>query len=297
MDSHKKLLSVIMPIHGANPDYTKKSINSILSQTYDKLELIVVMDRSGTPLDAAIVAILDTYKDDHRLRKVVHDKRKGLVTSLNEGISISKGQYIARADSDDISFPNRLEYQLDFLTANQNHLVGSWAYVIDEQGKIKGKLILPVSPEAIRRLMMMHNMILHGSVLIKKEVLKNIGLYNPAFYGSEDYELWLRMLSKGYSLGNCPEYLICLRENPDSITRGKAWFENRFMYIKSKAFACLRYHYLRPTDISYFFLSILSLLVHPYLSIPVKKFLGICRNEKAYTLDVPASHVRECELE
>ena len=112
--------------------------------------------------------------------------------------------------------------------------------------------MLPTDSKRIRESIMIHNVILHSSVLMKKDILENVGGYNPAFRGSEDYELWLRMISKGYSLGNCPMYLLYLRESPESITRGTKWFENRVGYVKSKGYACSKYGYLSPVDISCF---------------------------------------------
>ena len=284
MSSNKKLISVIMPVYNSSSSLLKKSIDSILSQTYDNLELITVMDRSSPEVDNEILTVIDSNKDDHRLKNVLHTTKKGLVASLNDGISLSKGQYIARADCDDISSSERLECQLTFLEENRNDLVGSWAYVTDRKERIIGKLKLPTDSKSIRNSIMIHNVILHSSVLMKKEVLENVGGYNPAFRGSEDYELWLRILSNGYSLGNCPMYLLYLRESPESITRGKNWFENRVAYFKSKGYACCKYHYLRPVDVSCCVLSLASLMVLPSMSLSVKKLLRIF-NEVPSELD------------
>lgn len=275
MQQIRNLISVVMPVYDVNPDHLRKSIVSILNQTYENLELIVVLDKTDTTRDYEAIEVLNEFKSDHRLRTVVHNKRTGFVASLNEGILISKGEYLARADSDDINVEHRLDAQLDYLKRNKKDLVGSWACVMDNSGKVVGKLTLPVTTESIRRSIMLHNMILHSSVLMKKEILEKAGLYYPEFFGSEDYELWLRLLSKGYSLANCPEYLLFLRENPDSITRGSAWFETRIRYLLSKEYACSRYGYTSFTDISAFLASFLLLLAHPSVSISLKRILGI----------------------
>ena len=128
MALNNKLLSIIMPIYNSSSILLKRSIDSILSQTHDNLELIIVMDKSTPEVDNEILNTLDNNRDDHRLKYLVHKTKKGLIASLNEGISLSKGQYIARADFDDVSSSERLECQLNFLEENQNHLVGSWAY-------------------------------------------------------------------------------------------------------------------------------------------------------------------------
>lgn len=271
----RNLVSVVMPAYDVNPDHLRKSIVSILNQTYENLELIVILDKIGTTKDYEAIEVLNEFESDHRLRTVVHNDRTGFVASLNEGILISKGEYLARADSDDISLEHRLDAQLDYLKRNKKDLVGSWARVMDNSGKVMGKLTLPVTTESIRRSIMLHNVILHSSVLMKKEILRKAGLYYPEFFGSEDYELWLRLLSKGYSLANYPGCLLFLRENPDSITRGRAWFRTRIRYIRSKEYACSRYGYTSLMDISAFLASFLLLLAHPSVSIPFKRILGI----------------------
>lgn len=271
----RNLISVVMPVYDVNPDHLKKSIVSILNQTYENLELIVVLDKIGTTKDYEAIEVLNEFESDHRLRTVVHNERTGFVASLNEGILISKGEYLARADSDDINVEHRFDTQLDYLKRNKKDLVGSWACVMDNSGKVVGKLTLPVTTESIRRSIMLHNVILHSSVLMKKEILEKAGLYYPEFFGSEDYELWLRLLSKGYSLANYPEYLLFLRENPDSITRGRAWFKTRISYIRSKEYACSMYGYTSLIDISAFLASFFLLLAHPSVSISLKRILGI----------------------
>lgn len=274
----KKLISVIMPVYNVNHNYLEDSVNSILSQTYDDIELLVIVDRNHTRFDNDIISCLDNFQDDNRFKQIIHNKRKGFVDSLNEGIKISKGEYLARADGDDISLPKRLELQLDYL-ANGYYLTGSWAWIINEQKERIGELLLPVDPSTLRKRMMLHNMIIHGSVLMRRRILRDVGLYNSAFDGSEDYELWLRIISKGYPCTNYPAHLILLRENPFSVTRGKTWLKNRFSYIKSKAYASLNYGYKKPMDLSFLLFSFTSLLVYPSLSPHAKKLLGIYKKQ------------------
>lgn len=264
-----------MPVCDANPDHLEESVVSILDQTHENLELIVILDKIGTSKDNAVIERLNAFKDDHRLLTIVHRKRIGFVHSLNEGISVSRGEYIARADSDDISIRDRFVVQKDYLKIERKDLVGAWAYVMNNSGETIGRLRLPSSTEGIRKSIMLHNVVVHGSVLMKKEILKKSGLYLPEFFGSEDYELWLRLISKGYLLANCPEYLVFLRENPDSITRGKAWFKSRVSYIRSKEYAWVRYGYRTWADTTLFLASFFLLFAHPSISISLKKMIGI----------------------
>jgi glycosyltransferase involved in cell wall biosynthesis len=100
----KELGSVILPGFKAVPDFLEQSVQSILSQTYDEIELLVV-DKYNFNVDDSAFAVLEKFKDDHRLQLIVDNRRLGLPSSLNEGIKLSKGECIARMDCDDVSLP------------------------------------------------------------------------------------------------------------------------------------------------------------------------------------------------
>ena len=100
----KELGSVILPGFKAVPDFLEQSVQSILSQTYDEIELVVV-DKYNFNVDDSAFAVLEKFKDDHRLQLIVNNRRLGLPSSLNEGIKLSKGECIARMDCDDVSLP------------------------------------------------------------------------------------------------------------------------------------------------------------------------------------------------
>ena len=259
-------ISVVMPIYRSKPHYLEESIKSLLNQTYSDFELILIMDRSQPSIDNQIFKVVNSFSNDKRLKLVVNKVKHGVVRSLNKAISISAGEYIARADDDDFYHPCRFEEQIQVLNSGYQ-LVGSWAYVVDVNGRIIGEIRKPIQSKEIREKMLVHNPFVHSSVMVKRDVLEDVGLYNPSFETSEDYELWLRIVSKGYLAYNIPKHLVYLRVNPYSVTRGKRWLINRVQYVKCKAFA-VKYGWRKPSDI------LLSLTSPASFFIPSQLFQG-----------------------
>jgi len=272
-----ELISIIMPLYRANPIWLKQSIKSILNQSYDNFELLVIMDKSGTYIDDLILNFFDSIKDEKRIKLIKNEIRVGIARSLNKGILLSKGKYIARADSDDIYSANRLELQIEQMKSKNIYLIGSWAYIIDQNNKIIGDIRTPASFKDIKRKLILHTPFIHSSITIRKKVLQRIGLYNPAFEPSEDYELWSRVISKGYLAINLPLHLIYVRENPMSVCRGATWLKNRICYIKCKGYIALKYDWGKPINMAFFLISPFALLIHPSLFKPNMVIRNILR--------------------
>jgi glycosyltransferase involved in cell wall biosynthesis len=272
MLSKTPLVSVVMPIKTCNPIFLQKSVESILEQSLTDLELIVVMDSGGQSVDKPVLDVLEKFENDERLR-IVRNKKKGFVEALNCGILSSRGEYIARMDADDISLSTRLEKQVE--AAKQRHLdlIGGWAYIIDEDGSIIGKLTPPTEALSIRRTIMLHNPFLHSAMLFKKSILKHSGLYNMTLYGAEDYDLWLRIVSLGYAYANLPDYVILLRETNNSVMRGKQWKITRANYAKVKALGLTRLGYRDPLSVIFCFAGPFSLLIGPKMAYDLKLLL------------------------
>jgi glycosyltransferase involved in cell wall biosynthesis len=227
-------VSVVMPVHNEER-YVSGAIESILRQTYRDFEFVIVDDGSvdGTP------RILRRY-DDPRI-KVHHQPNRGQSSALNQGIRLSSGCYIARMDADDISLPQRLEREVRFLEGHPDvGLVGTWCMKVDV-GTGKERLqILPAEDEAIRRFLTVDNPFIHSSVMTRRSVLDQVGLYDEALIW-QDYDLWVR-IAQYYRMANIPEPLIIRRKHPASVTgrareSRKSWERFRIQWKACRAVA------------------------------------------------------------
>lgn len=212
-------ISVIMPVYNAEK-YLRGAIENILIQTFTDFEFIIVYD----PSHDNSLNIINSYSDA-RIRVIENKKRIGLVKSLNKAVRYAHGEYIARQDADDISLPNRLELQLEFLEKHPEvALIGTGVYVINENGETVEKRIMHPNP---KKSLLKGNRFIHGSVMFRKSVVDELGAYNELFKNSEDYELWLR-ISQKYEVNNLIQPLYKLRYHGCSISSAK--IEEQQMY-------------------------------------------------------------------
>jgi len=266
-----ELVSVIIPVWKPNMIHFDKCIQSISNQSYSKLEILISY-RADDDEDSFTEKILGY--NDNRI-KILKNERKGFTNSLNEAIEIANGKFIARIDADDFCDTKRIEKQIKFKEIHNYNIVGTWAILIDEDDNEIGKIETPSTHEEIRNKMMIHNPILHPSVLLEKEIFEKIGSYDTEFNGAEDYEFWFRAIFHKLKIGNVPEFLTYLRETPNSITRGTEWKKQRKMNIKVKNYAFQNYGFNSVKDTIYHIaLTPLTYLVSPSKSLQVKKFLG-----------------------
>lgn len=187
--SKKPLISVVMSVYNGEK-YLRESIDSILNQTFKDFEFIIIDDGSTDKTKA----IIQSCKDKRIV--LISRENKGLVASLNEGIEIARGQFIARQDADDISTPNRLKEQLTALNNNPDlGLVCSDIDEIDLNGvTINRYTIYDTFPDGALELALgWVNPIAHGTVLMKKDVFIKAGCYSESAWPAEDYDLWLRI--------------------------------------------------------------------------------------------------------
>ena len=216
---NKPKVSIIMPVYNAEK-YLREAIESILNQTFTDFEFIIIYD----PSFDNTLNIINSYSDA-RIRIIENKKRTGLVKSLNKAVRYTHGEYIARQDADDISLPNRLKLQLDFLEKHPEvALLGTGIYVINEKGETIEKRIMHPNP---KKSLLKGNRFIHGSVMFRKPVIDELGTYNELFKNSEDYELWLR-LSQKYDVNNLTLPLYELRSHGSSISSAK--IEEQQMY-------------------------------------------------------------------
>lgn len=198
-------LSIIMPVYNRDK-YIGEAINSLLSQTYQNFELIIINDAST---DNSL-QIIKSFKDK-RIKVLINEQNKGIVFSRNKGLQIAQGEYIAPFDSDDIALPEKFLKQINFLNSNPEFgMIGSWVKLIDENGKLlQKKWKLNAKPERIPSCLLFRNYFAQPSVIIRKEAIP-IGGYNPDFEIGEDYIMWINIANK-FKTYNLPEYLVLCR--------------------------------------------------------------------------------------
>lgn len=198
-----------MAIHNQEK-YVKEAIESILKQTFKDFEFLIIDDKST---DNSL-AIMKTFHD-RRIKIKQNKSRLGLSKCLNLLINKAGGEYIARMDGDDISFPKRLEKQADFLNKHpQVVLIGLWAKIISQQGREVGELQYPTEYKYIRKTILLYNPFVHPSVCFRRKIIKEIGGYDERLFYSQDYDLFLKLVAK-YPCVNIPEFLFKFRWQPD----------------------------------------------------------------------------------
>lgn len=204
----KPLISVILPVYNAEK-YLEESIDSILKQSYDHFELIIINDGSTDNS----TSIIQKYKDK-RIRSEHLNKNSGLIHVLNFGLSLAKGEYVARMDADDICRPDRLAIQLQYIQKKNVDIVGS--YIIHKGGS--GKVVkFPHKNEDIKASMLFGNPMVHPAILFKRKLIdQHLFHYSTDWKHVEDYELWIRLM-KDHSFANVPEPLLYYRISDESV--------------------------------------------------------------------------------
>lgn len=206
--------------------YLRKAIDSIFNQTFRDFEFLIINDGSTD----RTAEILESYNDP-RIKIINNEKNMGLTKSLNKGLKMAKGEYIARMDADDISMPDRLKKQVDFLDAHQDYaVVGTFVKILNKDSEVICLLERPIEDTEIRGFLKRDNCIAHGSVMIRKTCLIDVGLYDELMERSQDYELWLR-LSEKYRLANIPNYLYMWRRHKENIEAEYGEEQKRYVEI------------------------------------------------------------------
>jgi glycosyltransferase involved in cell wall biosynthesis len=209
----KPRLSVLLPVYNAEK-YIRQSIESILNQTFSDFELIILDDGSK---DGSMRLIQEIH--DPRI-KIISQSNMGLGATLNKGMQLSVGEFIARQDADDISLPDRFAKQIDFLERNRDvALVGTWAQIMDENGNLESRCHKhPTNSNELRCDLVFNNPFVHSSVMFRRNQIQEVGGYADERNAFEDFDLWSRV-SHHFSVANLPEVLIYYREVSTGISK------------------------------------------------------------------------------
>lgn len=211
------LISVIMSTYNEEPEWLRASIDSILAQTYSRIEFIIILDN---PKNSVIYEILEGYQEaDNRIKVIVNEKNLGLVNSLNIALNHCNGNYIARMDADDISVRDRLKIQKEYLEKNNLDFVFAGMTIIDEDGnRVKEWPKDNLNHLEVEKGMAIFNISTHPTWFLKKDVYMALGGYRNIPH-CEDYDFSLRALNQGYKIGKIGENLLMYRVRSNSISR------------------------------------------------------------------------------
>jgi glycosyltransferase involved in cell wall biosynthesis len=199
----KPIVSIIMSTYN-RAEFLPTAIKHITSQTYTNFELIVVYDHST---DKTAEILSEFSKNDQRIRIVRNENKMKLIKSLNIGLNLAIGKYIARADDDDPWInTEKLAEQISFLELNPEYvIVGTGTIVIDEQNKELFRYRQPNSDKSIRAKMLFGNPFIHSTVVFRKSIIDKTGPYDENLKDAEDWDLWMRIGMYG-KLYNLPSY-------------------------------------------------------------------------------------------
>lgn len=212
MSDIRGLISVVLPAYNCEK-YISKAVESILCQTYEDFELIIIDDGSTDNT----LSILNRFANLDARIKLVSRANKGLVNTLNEGISLSRGKWIARMDGDDISLPHRFEAQLLWLHSHNADICGSWVRLF---GPGVNRIIrYPDSNQANLMQLLFGTCFAHPSVLMRADLVKKLSYDNTRDCAAEDYDLWVRGAMAGWRMTNVQEVLLLYRQHPDQLTK------------------------------------------------------------------------------
>jgi glycosyltransferase involved in cell wall biosynthesis len=212
-------ISVIMPVYNAEK-YLKEAILSILRQSFSNFEFIIIDDGST---DKSL-EIIKRYKQEDKRIILISRENRGLIASLNEGLSLAQGEYIARMDADDISIQNRFELQYKFMVYNNIDVCGGDFISIDEFNNYLAIHTVPKTKNEILITMANNAPFAHPTVMIKKEFLDKTKLcYGVNGYkASEDVDLWINMHKNYAKFGNINDIVIKYRILETSYSRKNA---------------------------------------------------------------------------
>lgn len=263
MNKQKPLVSVVMPVYNAG-EFLVEAIESILAQTYQNFEFIIVDDASTDNSLSVINSYQKRYPKKIRVVQMKKTLNCGGDSCANQGIKLAKGKYIARMDADDIAHPTRLAMQVAFLERNpQIFLVGSNAYVIDKKGKIIGQKNEPAIQKDIYKSYCTFHPLIHSSLMLRRIYKGKPFAYEIKYSANNDYYTFFKRICRGARFANLAEKLVFYRIHGknDTFINVKEKFLNTF---KVRLAMVLHYGY-KPTvkDVAVTILQALIILTLP----------------------------------
>lgn len=213
-------LTVLMTTYN-NEKYLHSSIKSILNQTFENFDFVIIDDGSSDNSKE----LIESFKDERI--KYFKIQNSGLGAALNYGLSLCSTELIVRMDADDISLPQRIEKQYAFILKNKNYdIVSSW-YAAFEEKNLLYAIKTPENDLDIKRRLALHSEVIHAGMIYKKDKIVSAGGYKSIIF--EDYELWLRQKDE-MKFYNLQEVLLLVRYRKESFSRENIVEKNKMVY-------------------------------------------------------------------
>ncbi len=251
----KEKVAVILSVYKSdNSDYLEKSIQSLLEQTYDELDIFIKVD--GWVSDD-IYQLLESLSCHNKIRVFFHDDNKGLATRLNElidlVIDLGGYSYIARMDADDISCRKRIEVQVEFLNVNKDiDVVGSDVIEITDKGESVFYKKMDADHELMMQKIIKRCPFNHPSVMFRIDVFIQGFRYDSTLMNTQDYYLWVDLLSSGKKFANINQPLLYFRVN--SSFHSRRGFNKAMNDMKSRIYAFKKLNVVNYSNLIHVFL-------------------------------------------
>jgi glycosyltransferase involved in cell wall biosynthesis len=205
--------------YGDDPEFVRSALDSVLEQTVPPQEIVIVADG---PLPTALSTVLSEATSAHpkTVRVESLETNQGLGMALQIGVEACSHDLVARMDADDIALPDRFEKQLDYLAANpQVDVLGGYVAEFEtDPESVESVRTVPTDPDTARSRAPFRCPLNHPTVMFRREAVLEAGNYS-SLRSMQDYELWVRMVTQGYTIDNLPEVLVHCRTGEELYTR------------------------------------------------------------------------------
>lgn len=224
------MVSVLMSTYNESLSELSAAIDSILCQTYDNFEFIIVCDN---PQNSELIELIKKYERiDKRVTVIINEENIGLALSLNKAADCATGEYLFRMDADDIAYPNRMYEQYMEITNNNLDLVCSGYDIINDKSEILDRNVGYKQDETMRKSIPYTVTIHHPTVMMRKSFFYSVGGYRN-FICAQDYDLWLRMWYANARMKNMNQTFLKYRKRESSITSQKRFIQKLTIdYVK-----------------------------------------------------------------
>lgn len=268
-----------MSVYNEPIEWVRIAIDSIVNQSFSDWEFIIINDKPDNSDNASLLS--EFAEKDSRISIITNEQNIGLTKSLNKGLKVAKGQYIARMDADDMSLPQRFERQVCFLDSHPNILaVGSWTGSIDKNGvRLNSTGRYETDYRWVRAQFIHNSQISHPAAMYHRIIDGKLVQYDESVRYAQDYSLMVKILQYG-EITNLPEVLFCYRTSDNQITSNKKAEQQACAYkAQKKAFALFSFNVTNQFQELFHRLTIQHDMEQSYEMV-IKEFKSFFRNNK-----------------